>query len=429
MAISNTLTLSAFAARRLPDEDVFARTLRGDPVAFSEVYRRYHKRIYGYCLARSLDRDAAADATQEVFMRLLRAEPGSIDNPRSWLFTVARNVSVDTIRKHARVDAVESMPDETAALGVAAADDPADVMLSKAEGRDAFLALRQLNPRYRTALILREVHGQSSRDIGEALSTTPGAVDTLVSRARDAFGAAYASVLNLDPTCRANVELIYRRLGSGITPVEEAALESHIATCERCRREARKAAEPRRLAALLPFLLPGGQLGRNLLARAATLRRSVPDAVATHAASLASQPHAMSAGAKVAAGLIAAMLVATPVVGGLTVRSAQLKRLAAPAHAIVALAAPSGTQATTAVHHAADAMAAQFSHVASSHAAGSTTHHALDPHHSTTTMSSGTHDSHSGSGSTASTPMTAPSHHSGSTSGGMTSGHTEPVHH
>ena len=320
---ARSLTLSAFTARRLPDEDIFVRTLRGDPIAFSEVYRRYHKRIYGYCLARSLDPDAASDATQEVFMRLLRAEPDSIDKPRAWLFSVARNVCVDAIRKHARVDPVESMPDETAALGVAAADDPAEVVLLKAEGRDAFLALRRINPRYRTALILREIHGQSSLDIGEALDATAGAVDTLVSRARDAFGVAYAGVLDLSPTCRASIELIYRRLGTGISPLEETNLESHIAECDRCRREAKKAGVPNRLAALLPFLLPARSFGRGLLSKAAAVPHAVPDATIQQAAAMVSHPTVTTAGAKVAAAAIAVVLVAIPVVGGVVTRDAR----------------------------------------------------------------------------------------------------------
>lgn len=320
---TRSLTLSAFTARRLPDEDIFVRTLRGDPIAFAEVYRRYHKRIYGYCLARSLDPDAASDAAQEVFMRLLRAEPDSIDKPRAWLFSVARNVCIDAIRKHARVDPVESMSDETAALGVAAADDPAEVVLLKAEGRDAFLALRRINPRYRTALILREIHGQSSLDIGEALDATPGAVDTLVSRARDAFGVAYAGVLDLSPVCRASIELIYRRLGTGISPLEETNLESHIAECDRCRREAKKADTPRRLAALLPFLLPARSFGKGLLSKAAAIQHAVPDATVQQAAAMVSHPAVTSAGAKVAAAAVAVILVAIPVVGGVASRDAR----------------------------------------------------------------------------------------------------------
>lgn len=64
---------------------------------------------------------------------------------------------------------------------------------------------------------------QSSADIAEALDTTVGNTDVLISRARDAFGDAYADVSELSRPCREAVAAIYREGGSGITPGEKAA--------------------------------------------------------------------------------------------------------------------------------------------------------------------------------------------------------------
>ena len=47
-----SLTLRRVGIRRRSDDDVLTLAFDGDPVAFAEVYRRYHKPIYGYCLAR-----------------------------------------------------------------------------------------------------------------------------------------------------------------------------------------------------------------------------------------------------------------------------------------------------------------------------------------------------------------------------------------
>jgi len=247
-------------------------------------------------------------------MRLLRADPGSIDNPQAWLFTVARNVVIDVARKRTRTPEDAAADDDTLAWDRLKAADTADEVLSRSDARDVFLALRSLRPRYRTALIMREVHGESSKDIADALETTPGAVDTLVSRARDAFGAAYASVGDLPSACRANIELIYRNHGTGITPEEHSAMDAHAAGCERCRAEAKKADDPRHLAALLPFLIPARLLGRGLIERAALSVRLVPDAVMQHAPVVLSQPQTWHLGAKIAAGLLAAALVTAPVV-------------------------------------------------------------------------------------------------------------------
>ncbi len=248
---STTLTLTPSRARRLEEPSLLVRALGGDPVAFSEVYRRYRVPVFGFCLARLLDRAAAEDATQEVFVRLLATGDGSIRNLKGWLFTVARNVCVDVVRKG------RERPDGDVAHGLAGEAPAPDAALLDSEAAGfMLLALRKLAPKYRTALVMREVHGETSADMAEALGMPScGAVDTLVSRARDAFGVAYAQVAKLPPACRTATELVYRDSGSGIAEGERRALKAHLATCERCREEERRASTPRSLAALVPFLL------------------------------------------------------------------------------------------------------------------------------------------------------------------------------
>jgi len=312
---SPTHILGAFAARRSPDESLFSRAIRGDAVAFSEVYRRYEKRVYGFCLARSLDRDAAADATQEVFIRLLNADADNVGHPRAWLFAVARNVVIDSIRKRTRLRETGELEEDAPAWRSMSAADTADEVAARAEADDAFLALRRMKPRYRTALILREMHGQSSADIAEAMGVrSTGAVDTLLSRARDAFGVAYAAVSELPQACRHNVELIYRAHGTGIAAQENVALQAHLASCERCRREETRAGDEKRLSGLLPLLVPAGGAARSLLGRAALAGRSQPGISMTQQVIQFLQAHLHTVGSQIAAGALVATLVVTPVV-------------------------------------------------------------------------------------------------------------------
>ena len=344
---AHTLTLSALNARRLPDDNVFDRTLRGDPVAFSEVYRRYQKRIYGFCLARSLDPEAASDATQEVFMKLLRAQPGSIENPRAWLFAVARNVVIDVVRKRSRTPEDAGIEEDSLAWDSLRAVDTADEVLSRSDARNVFLALRTLRPRYRTALIMREVHGQSAKDMAEALETSPGAVDTLVSRARDAFGVAYAAVGDLPSVCRANVELIYRRTGTGITESEQDSLDAHLAECDHCRAESKRSDNPRHLAGLLPFLLPANTWAHGLLHRAAMTARTFPDVAVSQAVPAIAQPHTWNLATKIAAGLVAAALVTAPITAAtISHRARPSASVSASSARTVAAIAPSDTAVT-----------------------------------------------------------------------------------
>ena len=271
-----SLTLGRIGLLRRSDEDVFSRALGGDPVAFSEVYRRYSKRIYGYCLARLMEPEAAADAAQEVFLRFLDADRQGIEQPRAWLFGVARHVTVDAIRKRARTPEPTDGEVLERAVGASGAD-TADEALSQDDARNVFVALRRLRPRYREVLILRELHHETSADMADALGTTPGAVDTLVSRARDAFGRAYGEVLGLPTDCADAVAAIYKRKGSGLDAAEEVHLQAHLVACQHCHKESVRASRIDGLSALLPFLVPVKKIGLNLFERATLALRSSAD--------------------------------------------------------------------------------------------------------------------------------------------------------
>ncbi len=56
--------------------------------------------LRGYLRHRMADPDAADDVLQDVFVKAMRHGQGfcSLDNPRAWLFQVARNVLVDHVR-------------------------------------------------------------------------------------------------------------------------------------------------------------------------------------------------------------------------------------------------------------------------------------------------------------------------------------------
>lgn len=290
----------------------------GDPVAFSEVYRRYQKPIYGYCLARLMEPEAAADATQEVFIRFLDTPRSDIESPRAWLYTVARNVTIDAIRRRSRTP-VPADGEAIEAASSALSTDAADEYQGREDARNVFVALRRLRPRYRTALILRELHHQSSADMADALDTTPGAVDTLVSRARDAFGRTYGEVADLPSDCRDAVASIYKRTGTGLNDAEEARLQSHLVACSSCTTEMKRATRLDRLSALLPFLVPFKKAGHNVFERAAATLQTSPELAARLGYVVPAERVAPAL--KVAAAVLAVSLITAPIVGTITSRS------------------------------------------------------------------------------------------------------------
>lgn len=70
-----------------------------DPRAFEPLYERHFLAVYRYCFRRLNDREAAADATSQTFIRALAGVQGfRSGSVGAWLMTIARNVVIDAAR-------------------------------------------------------------------------------------------------------------------------------------------------------------------------------------------------------------------------------------------------------------------------------------------------------------------------------------------
>lgn len=83
-----------------PSDSVLVAAAQADRQAFAPLYDRYLDPVYRYCLRRLGSREAAEDATGQVFAKALAALPGYRDRSfRGWLFTIAHNVVGDAFRR------------------------------------------------------------------------------------------------------------------------------------------------------------------------------------------------------------------------------------------------------------------------------------------------------------------------------------------
>lgn len=94
-------------AATMTDREALAMMLvqsaSGDQKAFAEVYRRTSAKLFGVCLRMLHHRDEAEEVLQEVYVtvwqRASSFDPGRA-SPITWLVTMARNKSIDRLRKH-----------------------------------------------------------------------------------------------------------------------------------------------------------------------------------------------------------------------------------------------------------------------------------------------------------------------------------------
>ena len=168
--------------RRVDTDLADVRAAQADHAAFGTLYRRYLDRVYGYSFYLLGDHHDAEDATERTFLAALGAIDQFRDEGatfRSWLFRIAHNQLANALRARSRrrdesLDGVREP---------AAADDPARLASLAADARRLRESVASLSEDRRQVVILRFVDGLTSREIGEVLGRTEGAVRVLQHRA------------------------------------------------------------------------------------------------------------------------------------------------------------------------------------------------------------------------------------------------------
>ncbi|MFP4409629.1 MAG: RNA polymerase sigma factor, partial [Spirochaetaceae bacterium] len=100
------------------------------PVDVDAYYRRYAPMVMRRCRSVLKNEEAAMDAMQEVFVRLVRKQDELRDEaPSSLLYTMATNICLNVLRSQGRRP--QETVDDEVLLSVAGSDDPEETVLSR----------------------------------------------------------------------------------------------------------------------------------------------------------------------------------------------------------------------------------------------------------------------------------------------------------
>ena len=168
-------------ARSSEDRELIRRYLEGDVSAFDELMRAHEDRVFGICLRMMKSRDAALDATQDVFLTVFRKADRYKDQAAfsTWLYRVAMNTCYDHLRRQQR-KRTDSMPEYLDPSDPRAGDEFHAVELRP----DIQTALAVLTPEFRSAVVLVDLEGMSLEGAADTLEIPVGTVKSRVFRAR-----------------------------------------------------------------------------------------------------------------------------------------------------------------------------------------------------------------------------------------------------
>jgi RNA polymerase sigma-70 factor (ECF subfamily) len=185
------------------DAALIAELQAGSEEAFAWLIARYHQPIYSLLARTVQDREAAADMTQEVFVKVFKGVGNfhGESSLRTWMYRIALREASNQRRWWMRHKQPEvPMEQQVAASGsgqpvrlketlVDPADSPYENAVHEESRTRVEAALSQVPEPYRTTLILRDIEGFVYEEVAEMQGVNLGTVKSRLVRGRAALKA------------------------------------------------------------------------------------------------------------------------------------------------------------------------------------------------------------------------------------------------
>jgi RNA polymerase sigma-70 factor (ECF subfamily) len=177
---------------------VVQRCLDGDSLAWTELVKAHHRRVYSLCYRFTGSAHDAEDLTQEVFLKIY-GNLATFDLARgsfqTWITTLTRNLLVDHFRRTKQQRVTDSMDagwdgEEQQQAGPLSdrLSDPRPTPHEQAAKKElekmVQQALTRVSPELREAVILRDLQDMDYKEIAQVLRIPEGTVKSRISRGR-----------------------------------------------------------------------------------------------------------------------------------------------------------------------------------------------------------------------------------------------------
>jgi len=193
----------------LPEEDALVTGLcQGDGDAYEILIQRYQQPVYNLVCRLLNDPSDAADIVQEVFLKVFRNirsfRGGS--SLKTWIYRIAVNEAYNYRRwfsRHLRQEVPFTGEDGNTACADNLADPGRSPFDHAADHETRALvekALENLNPRFRAAVVLRDIEDLSYEEIAAVLDISLGTVKSRILRGRESLRKMLEKRLEGEPS-------------------------------------------------------------------------------------------------------------------------------------------------------------------------------------------------------------------------------------
>lgn len=171
--------------KHLSDQELMKLVQDGDFSTAAEIFDRYSGRIYNFAYRFLKNSEAAEDATQEVFVKMMKYAKQFHGDAKlsTWLFSITANLCRDYLRK---ADNKNKEGEETLlSLPANPSYSPERNLEMRQNEERVQKALQSLTPEQREAILLSRYQGLSYAEIAQIAGCSEGAVKTRVFRAME----------------------------------------------------------------------------------------------------------------------------------------------------------------------------------------------------------------------------------------------------
>jgi RNA polymerase sigma-70 factor (ECF subfamily) len=192
------------------DEALMIRFQQGDRAAFAALVKKHKSPLYNFALRQLRAKTTAEDVVQETFVRVVQNAADFKHEARftTWLYTIARNLCIDhlrkgALRKHPSLDSRQSHDEGGPTLGEQTADARANVERDATAGelREKIAsAVETLPDDQREVFLMREVANLPFKEIADITGVPE---NTVKSRMRYALERLQAALSEYEEYARA----------------------------------------------------------------------------------------------------------------------------------------------------------------------------------------------------------------------------------
>lgn len=149
------------------------------------VFLRYRQELLAWLTQQMQEADQARDVVQELYLRYVdHAAAHPVENPRAYLFQMARNILVDMARQQQSRQTDAFTHEEMDAIGMVDPNPgPEQIAAGKQRLRLLVACLAELPELTQQIFILNRVHEMSYREVAEQLGISVSSVQKHLAKA------------------------------------------------------------------------------------------------------------------------------------------------------------------------------------------------------------------------------------------------------